>query len=74
MSDYIKFNCPECGEPLEVWSEVVLESQPSNFESFGYERRSLIRHCSNCHRDWENEWETQWGDTGESQLRRKFWG
>ena len=71
---YIQFDCPECGAPLQVWSEEVLESKPGSFDSFGYERRALIRHCDRCHRDWENEWETQFGDVGESQLRRKFWG
>jgi hypothetical protein len=36
--------------------------------------RILIRHCSNCHCDWENEWQTEFGDVGESPLKRKFWG
>lgn len=71
---YIEFNCPECGTPLEVWADYLIEKIPAKFDSFGYERRDLIRHCEKCHRDWQNEWWTENGDVGESQLRRKFWG
>ena len=71
---YIGFDCPECGALLEVWSEEVLESRPACGDNFGYERLNLIRHCENCGSDWENEWWTEFGDVGESQLRRKFWG
>lgn len=72
--DYMKFDCPECGAPLEVWADYLIEEHPTEFDSFGYERRELIRHCEKCHLDWENEWWTENGDVGESQLRRKFWG
>lgn len=72
--EYMKFDCPECGAPLEVYADYLVEEIPAEFESFGYERRDLIRHCSKCHCDWVNEWWTENGDVGESQLRRKFWG
>lgn len=71
---YMKFDCPECGEPLEVFADYLIEERPAEFDSFKYERRDLIRHCSKCHLDWENEWWTENGDVGESELRRKFWG
>ena len=71
---YIKFNCPECGAPLEVLADYLIEEHPAGFGSFGYELRNIIRHCNKCHCDWENEWCTENGDVGESQLRRKFWG
>ena len=73
-NNYIQFNCPECGAQLEVWADYLIEEIPAKFDSFKYERRELIRHCDNCHRDWVNEWHTEFGDVGESQLRRKFWG
>ena len=72
--EYMKFDCPECGAPLEVLADYLIENITAQFDSFGYEKRELIRHCSNCHCDWVNEWETELGDVGESQLRRKFWG
>ena len=72
--DYMKFDCPECGAPLEVWGDYPIEEIPAKFDSFKYERRELIRHCTNCHLDWENEWWTENGDVGESQLKRKYWG
>ena len=72
--EYMKFDCPNCGAPLEVWSDEVLESKPQEYEYFGYERRYLIRHCDKCGNDWENEWCTENGDVSESALRRKFWG
>lgn len=74
MNKYMEFNCPECGAPLEVLADYIIEETPAYFDGFKYEKRNLIRHCRNCHRDWENEWEAQYGDVGESQLRRKFWG
>jgi len=74
MKEYIQFDCPECGAPLEVWSEETVELRKAKWDSFPYECRILIRHCSNCHCDWENEWQTEFGDVGESPLKRKFWG
>jgi hypothetical protein len=71
---YMKFDCPECGAPLEVWADYLVAKSAARFGYFGYERRELIRHCSKCHCDWENEWETQFGDVVETKLRRKFWG
>lgn len=71
---YMKFDCPECGAPLEVLADYLIEERPAEFDSFKYERRNLIRHCYKCHCDWENEWWTEFGDVGESQLKRKFWG
>ena len=74
IHEYMKFDCPECGEPLEVWADYLIEERQSEFDSFKYERRELIRHCNKCHRDWKNEWCTEFGDVSESQLERKFWG
>lgn len=73
-SKYMEFNCPECGNALEVWSDEVLELLPEKYDKYRYERRILIRHCIKCHRDWENEWCTEYGDVGETQLKRKYWG
>jgi hypothetical protein len=74
QSKYMKFDCPECGARLEVMSDSIIEQHPARFDLFRYERRQLIRHCRKCLHDWENEWWTENGDVGESQLRRKFWG
>ena len=74
VHDYMRFNCPECGAPLEVYTDYLVEERPAEFDGFKYEKRDLIRHCSNCHRDWENEWCTENGDVSESQLKRKYWG
>lgn len=71
---YMEFDCPECGAPLEVLADYLVAKSAERYGCFGYERRDLIRHCNKCHCDWENEWETQFGDVMESQLRRKFWG
>ena len=68
MSKYMMFNCPECGAPLEIYS-IFTEQQTTN-----YIHKYITRHCSNCHSDWENEWDMQFGDVCESELRRKFWG
>lgn len=71
---YSKFNCPKCGEPLIVLQDILVNKCPASIDQFGYECRHLIRHCDICGSDWENEWCTENGDVGESELRRKFWG
>ena len=71
---YMKFNCPECGHSLRVMGDYVDMSTigPTGFRT---EKRTLIRHCDNCYRDWENVWTTQFGDVSESAtLKQKFWG
>ena len=59
---YIKRNCPECGGELEVYYDGPRSGAPEPI---------LIRHCKKCLRDWESDW---YGNAGESELRRKFWG
>lgn len=59
---YIQLVCPECGAQLEVYYDGPHAGDPEGL---------LIRHCENCHRDWESEWHE---DGSESELRRKFWG
>jgi hypothetical protein len=34
----------------------------------------LMWHCTECGCDYENYWETQWGDTSISMIKRKYWG
>lgn len=72
--NYIHWKCEECGNELEIWLDRVEESRPAEGDSFPYERRHLIWHCTECGCDYENYWETQWGDTGESMIQRKYWG
>lgn len=69
--DYMKFNCPECGAALEVYADYLIEKNNGEFD---FESRNLIRHCKKCGLDWENEWWTENGDVGETDLERKFWG
>ena len=61
-NSYIKFNCPECGAPLEVYYD-----GPHS----GYPEPWLIRHCERCLCDWESEWHE---DGSETEMVRKFWG
>lgn len=71
---YGKWHCEECGEPLEIWLDDIIESQKPEGDGYLYERRHLMWHCANCGCDYENEWTTQWGDTGETKPQRKYWG
>lgn len=71
---YINWKCPECGNELEIWLDEVEEERPAEGDGFRYERRHLMWHCTECGCDYENYWETQWGDTGESMIQRKMWG
>lgn len=74
LARYIQWNCPDCGKPLKIYVDEIAESQKPEGDGYLYEKRFLIRHCEHCGADWENEWTTQWGDMGESALKRKFWG
>lgn len=76
QNNYIQFDCPECGAPLEVYYEGLIEEYPGEPWDFVWgDKRDLIRHCSNCGCDWENEWIATIGNpVVESELRRKFWG
>lgn len=75
MNKYMEFDCPECGAPLEVWAEEVIDNMPK-FQGCDntHEARFLIRHCEQCGSDWENIWCTEDDETSETPLRRKFWG
>ena len=74
---YMQYNCPECGAQLEVYYEGQIEEYPGKPWDFVFgNKRCLIRHCHNCHCDWENEFITLCGLSYnvESELKRKFWG
>lgn len=76
MDKYMKFDCPECGAPLEVYYEGPIEEYPGKPWDFVWgDKRDLIRHCNNCHCDWGNKW-INYIDFGihETELERKFWG
>ena len=72
--NYSHWKCEECGNELEIWLDEVEESHPAEGDGFPYERRHLMWHCTECGCDYENYWETQFGDVGESQIKRKYWG
>lgn len=76
MNEYVKLNCPECGEPLEMYYEGPIEEFPGKPWDFVLgDCRYLIRHCSKCRLDWESQWIHMEGfDAIETQLDRKFWG
>ena len=72
--NYSAWHCEECGHKLEIWLDQLEEERPAEGDSFRYERRHLMWHCAECGCDYENYWETQWGDTMESMPQRKYWG
>ncbi len=71
---YGDWQCEECGSVLEIWLDEVEEERPAEGDGFRYERRHLMWHCPECGCDYENHWETQWGDTSISMIKRKYWG
>lgn len=71
---YGRWRCEECGNPLEIMLDKVEEERPAEGTGFRYERRHLMWHCTECGCDYENHWETQWGDVSETKLTRKYWG
>ena len=71
---YGTWKCEECGHELEIWLDQLEEEKPAEEDGFKYERRHLMWHCTECGCDYENYWETQFGDTSISKPQRKFWG
>lgn len=71
---YMHWHCEECGNELEIWLDEIENQIPAENGSFAYERHHLLWHCTECGCDYENHWETQWGDSMESHIQRKFWG
>ena len=71
---YGKWFCEECGAELSIWLDQVEEEMAATAESYIYQRRHLMWHCAECGCDYENHWETQWGDTAITPLTRKYWG
>ncbi len=73
-TNYFKFMCPECGAPLEVYSEYIVSVKCIDKDELSHLEVDLIRHCKNCLCDWENKHFESYGYITESQLERKFWG
>lgn len=71
---YGVWHCEECGNELEIWLDQVEEERPAEGDGYRYERRHLMWHCTECGCDYENYWETQYGDTSISTIKRKYWG
>lgn len=71
---YIAFQCPECGKELEIWYEKTVDFSPGDVLNWPYEAVDLIYHCGNCGCDWDSVWETQFGDTMQTPLKRHYWG
>ena len=74
IRNYGVWQCEECGTALEIWLDKIEEERPAEDNGFRYERRHLMWHCTECGCDYENYWETQWGDTSISMIKRKYWG
>ena len=71
---YMQWQCPECGENLEIWYEHTVKSLPKAGGDFPHEQVDLIYHCGKCGSDWDSTWDTQWGDVTQSHLKRHYWG
>ncbi len=71
---FMKFKCPECGEIMEVWYKEVVEYRDATWGSFQDITIDLIYHCDNCGCDWDSQYQSSWGDSGQSQLKRHYWG
>lgn len=72
--NFMEFTCPECGEKLEIWYKEVVEYRDAAWDSFHYTIVDLIYHCEHCGSDWDSQYQSSWGDSGQSALRRHFWG
>ena len=72
---FMYFTCPECGKKLEIYHKQLLDYvAPQYPDGWAYTRIGLIYHCTNCGCDWDSEYISEFGDTGQSALKRHYWG
>lgn len=72
---FMNFTCPECGKKLEIYHKQLLDYvAPQYPDGWTYTRIGLIYHCANCGCDWDSEYISEFGDTGQSALKRHYWG
>ncbi len=67
---FMKFNCPDCGRPMEVWSKQVVDY---SFDGWSQLKVDLIYHCE-CGKDWDSEYYQEFGDESQSVPKRHYWG
>ena len=66
--------CPVCGERLKLYSKQVIEHIPGRWDSYPYLVVDLIYHCEECGCDWDSQYTQEFGDEGQTGLKRHFWG
>jgi predicted RNA-binding Zn-ribbon protein involved in translation (DUF1610 family) len=71
---FMKFNCPECGEKLQIYYKHVVEHRDAWWDSFPCTIVDLIYHCDKCGCDWDSKYTGSWGDSGQTALKRHYWG
>jgi len=72
---FMDFNCPECGAPLEIYHKCILDHiEPIHPDEWPYLKVGLLYHCKHCGCDWSSEYVYEFGDTGQSKLKRHYWG
>ena len=71
--NFIKFDCPDCGQPMEVWSKQIVDYCPHSFDGWPTLTVDLIYHCE-CGNDWDSEYRREFGDESQTAPRRHYWG
>lgn len=72
---FMRFDCPECGKPLDIYyKRVNAYEAPLVADQWRHLNVDLIYHCHNCGCDWYSNFIEDWGDQGQSALRRHYWG
>lgn len=73
--EFMKFKCPECGEELIIYAKQLLDYvQVNSPEEWPFLRIGLLYHCQHCGCDWSSEYTADFGDEGQTQLKRHYWG
>ena len=71
---FMEFTCPDCGEKLTIWFKEVIHYNPQCFDAWPYLNVELIYHCANCGNDWDSYYTREFGDEGQTALKRHYWG
>ena len=66
--------CPACEERLKLYSKQVVKYTPSEWDSYPRLEVDLIYHCESCGCDWDSEYTQEFGDEGQTGLKRHYWG
>ena len=72
---FMGFYCPECDTILKIYHTQLLDYvEPTHSDEWPFVKIGLMYHCPHCGCDYTSEFTYDWGDIGQTELKRHYWG